>query len=93
MLIYADKITLIGCLFLFFYFRTYLLLKHCPLCFIHIHVTDLNSSLLYFRQNVYRLETLVQSGSHDFGKLVQYVVHSPANNQNFSFHVSVLSSQ
>lgn len=41
---------------------------------------DLNFSLLYFRQKFYSLETLVQSSSHDFGKLVLYVVHSLANN-------------
>ena len=33
--------------------------------------TDLNFSVLYFRQKVYRLETLVKSTfSHDFGKLL-----------------------
>lgn len=33
--------------------------------------TGLNFSVLYFRQKVYRLETLVQSTfSHDFGKLL-----------------------
>ncbi len=28
---------------------------------------------VYFRQKIYKLETLVQSSSHDFGKLVQHV--------------------
>lgn len=43
---------------------------------------DLNFSFLCFRQKFYRLETLVQSSSHDFGKLVLFVVHSLANNHN-----------
>lgn len=53
----------------FCFFKTYLLHQHWPLLFIHISTTDHNLSLFYFRQKIYRLETLVQSSSHDFGKL------------------------
>lgn len=48
---------------------------------VHSHTS--HWSLLYFRQKLYRLETLVQSSSHDFGEFVQYVIRSPAYNQYF----------
>lgn len=61
---------------------------------IHAHISGFVCSFLYFRQKVYRLETLVQSSSHDFGKLVYiytyYVKPCSAIYQAISFHVSIL---